>query len=163
MSPAEDEPRRRLHDKLGPMDKVEIYLEFQKQEMELKKISEKMPLLDRMQLQLESIAVKLQSITPSESEQEQQKKERELLFWHEKLLKILGSICILAIPALTSFAISLQLQVSELSTSLRVAELRLEFLERTKNEKTESPNITKIPDRKAWNIWVDHDSRTGKF
>jgi len=114
-------PHRRFMDNLGNVKTLEVLMTLQSQEQELKIISKQVSRISAIEDVVNQLSYKVSAMPDLTA-------EVRLVTWHERLLKILGTVSIISIPALFGWAAALQSQVSDIRSDLKVANVRIEML-----------------------------------
>lgn len=141
---------RRLADFSGSPEMVNLMLEMQQNSLMLKNVAEKVQSLPELTRKVDSLVTQMETISDEVDSIENLK---QLVDWHEKLWKLIASICTLLFPALLASIFWLSTEMAQLKNKQTIQEFKLQYMEKLNEKSSTSTDANSRVDQLSWHLW----------
>jgi hypothetical protein len=156
----EDAMGRRLTDLSGSSEFVNLMMEMQQQSMMLRNLTEKVQGFPELTRKVDVLVTQMEAVSKEVEDIEELKK---LVDWHERLWKLIASICVLFFPFLTASVFWMWTQLSEVQSKQNIQEFKLQYMEKLNAKEAESANPTTSVDWSSGDVWYFDYSRISEL
>lgn len=151
---------RRLTDLSNSSEIVNLMLEMQQNSIMLKNVVEKVQGVPELTRKVDVLVTQMDVIS---EEVDSIQKLKELVDWHERLWKMIASLCMLLFPTLLASVFWMWTQIAQLQQTQSIQEYKLQYMEKLNEKSTKSSDIAEGVNELAWNFWYFDSARAEKL
>lgn len=147
---------RRFTDLGVTSDFMTLMMELQQQSLMLRNLTEKVSGFPELTRKVDGLVAQMETIS---EEVDSIQSIQELVSWHERLWKLIASVCVLLFPAILGAVFWMWSQLSIVQSKQDMIEFKIKYMEKVNEQTIENSNLGKGGHKLSWNLRHFNNSR----